>query len=147
MIFAYFCIVLHICGFRDKACLKTRDVSCISKSQTVPHFCALIRYKQSKQSAPATNYSTLVARSYVKASAGKDLIRFWHLSLWIMNLSVGHGFLQTAACFFSCCAAQDPELIARQALDGTNRYRASKVRCRKQDVWFGVVTESKSLFN
>jgi len=41
-------------------------------------------YKQSKQSAPATNYSTLVARSY------------------------------------------DPELIARQALDGTNRYRASK---------------------
>ncbi|CAK9039587.1 Uncharacterized membrane protein YlbC [Durusdinium trenchii] len=41
-------------------------------------------YRLSHQSAPATNYSTLVARSY------------------------------------------DPELIARQALDGTNRYRASK---------------------
>lgn len=41
-------------------------------------------YRLSHQSAPATSYSTLVARSY------------------------------------------DPELIARQALDGTNRYRASK---------------------
>ena len=38
-----------------------------------------------------------------------------------------HGIsLNCANCAYCASCTEDPELIARQALDGTNRYRASK---------------------
>ena len=72
------------------------------------------RYRQTHQASPATSYSTLVSRSYAGSS---DFTRAPKLEAFSRS-----GMCQCP----ECGLPQDPELIARQALDGTNQYRASK---------------------
>ena len=120
----YLSMSIHVHPMK-KDCQKDRKVSQFPWGDDMSP-----RYRLSHQSAPATSYSTLVARSYVESLA---------LSSW-QSCSKSSDDFRRHSCgscpsdfmllfiVFHCRlhSTKDPELIARQALDGTNRYRASK---------------------